>query len=61
MTLKKCKIDLRNSKNAFRMYLKFKITLHVHKYFILLHILINKKLYFVITLNDESVPPVVPQ
>jgi hypothetical protein len=38
-----------------------KITLHVHKYFILLHILINKKLFFIVTINHESVPCVVPQ
>jgi hypothetical protein len=44
------------------MALKFKkITLNVHKYFILLYILINKKLFFVVTINHESKPPVVPR
>jgi hypothetical protein len=42
------------------MALKFKkITLHVPKYVILLHILINKKLFFIFTINQESVPYVV--
>jgi len=46
MSLKIKKNDLKNSKNVFKMYLKQhkikKITLHVHKYFILLHIFNNK-------------------
>jgi hypothetical protein len=38
-----------------------KIILHVYKYFIILHILINKKIFFIVTINHESVPHVVPQ
>jgi hypothetical protein len=44
------------------MPLKFKkITLHPHKYFIILHILINKKLFLIVTINHENVPHVVLQ
>jgi hypothetical protein len=38
-----------------------RITLHVHKHFISRHILINKKLFFIVTINHESMPHVVPQ
>jgi hypothetical protein len=70
MSLKIAKNDPKKMQKLFKEFKKCikkclenftKITLNIHKYFISFHILKNKKIFFIVTTNHESVFPVVPQ